>query len=81
MGGGEIDKVIDKGLAKLAPKLEFAPEGTRANKLPSQMLVKNTNQSNVPQEVTQTFIKSNNFTNFKNIDKALEKNPNALKVL
>tara|TARA_R100000329_G_scaffold51120_1_gene47207 strand:+ start:241 stop:2682 length:2442 start_codon:yes stop_codon:yes gene_type:complete len=78
MGGGEIDKAIDKGLAKLAPKLEFAPEGTRANKLPSQMLVKNTNQSNLITPVTQSFIPSNKVTNFQNIDTALENNPDAL---
>jgi hypothetical protein len=78
MGGGEIDKTIDKGLAKLAPKIEFAPEGTRANKLPSQMLVKNQNEKNIISPVTQTFIKSNKEANFKNIDTALENNPNAL---
>lgn len=78
MGGGEIDKAIDKGLSKLAPKLEFAPEGTRANKLPSQMLVKNTNQSNVITPVTQGFISANKEGNFKNIDTALENNPDAL---
>lgn len=79
MGGGEIDKAIDKGLAKLAPGLEFAPEGTRANKLPSQMLVKNTNESNVITPVTQSFIPSNKVTNFQNIDTALENNPDALR--
>lgn len=79
MGGGEIDKAIDKGLSKLAPKLEFAPEGTRANKLPHQLLVKNTNKENVLYPVTQSFIPTNKIKNFENIDLGLKNNPNALK--
>jgi len=78
MGSGEIDNLIDKGLSKLAPKLEYAPEGTRANKMPSPLLVKNNNQANVITPVTQTFIASNKKTNFANIDTALSNNPNAL---
>ena len=79
MGGGEIDKAINKGLAKLAPKPKFAPEGTRANKLPHQLLVENTNTENVLYPVTQSFIPTNKTKNFENIDLALENNPNALK--
>ena len=79
MGVGEIDTAIDKGLSKLAPKLEFAPEGTRANKMPSPLLVKNNNPANVISPVTQTFIASNKKANFANIDTALENNPEALK--
>ena len=79
MGGGEIDTAIDKGLSKLAPKLEFAPEGTRGNKMPSSLLVKNNNEANVITPVTQTFIASNKKSNFDNMDTALTNNPDALK--
>lgn len=79
MGSGEIDTAINKGLSKLAPKPKFAPEGTRANKLPHQLLVENTNTENVLYPVTQSFIPTNKTKNFENIDLALENNPNALK--
>ena len=79
MGVGEIDTAIDKGLSKLAPKLEFAPEGTRGNKMPSSLLVKNNNEANVITPVTQTFIASNKKSNFDNMDTALTNNPDALK--
>jgi len=64
---------------ELAPKLEFAPEGTRGNKMPSSLLVKNNNEANVITPVTQTFITSNKKSNFNNMDTALTNNPDALK--
>ena len=59
MGGGEINKAINKGLSKLSSQPKFAPEGTRANKLPHQLLVENTNDQNALYPVTQSFIPSN----------------------
>lgn len=70
-----------KGFTKpeLGPKLDFAPEGTRGNKMPSSLLVKNNNEANVITPVTQTFIASNKKSNFDNMDTALTNNPDALK--
>ncbi len=79
MGGGELNTMINKGLSKLSPKPKFAPEGTRANKLPHQLLVENTKDQNVLYPVTQSFIPTNKLRNFENIDKALQNNPDALK--
>ena len=73
----QFQKILGK--KEVAPKLEFAPEGTRGNKMPSSLLVKNNNEANVITPVTQTFIASNKKSNFDNMDTALTNNPDALK--
>jgi len=73
----KLDELVNTTKEKKS-NLIFAPEGKRANTVPHQILVENTANTEVVTPVTQAFIKTNKENNIKNIDLALENNPNAL---